>query len=51
MLIAGDLNQHNVDWENFLAPYDKIQCHISNFMHAEGFIQYVNRPAGEDKIL
>ena len=43
VLIAGDLNLPNVDWESFSAPRDKIQHPISNFMQAEGFIQYVNQ--------
>ena len=30
---------------------DKIQHHISNFMQAEGFIQYVNQPTRDDRIL
>ena len=51
VLIAGDLNLPNVDWESFSAPHDKIQHPIPNFMQAEGFIQYVNQPTRDDKIL
>lgn len=51
VLIAGDLNLPNVDWESFSAPRDKIQHPISNFMQAEGFIQYVNQPTRDDRIL
>lgn len=51
VLLAGDLNLPEVNWDNFTVLSSKIQLQLASFFQVEGFSQFVRNPTRGDKVL